>query len=188
MDNCTPRVICMFTKSNFIIPSKFKPFIAKWARQNKQNVLWTLKKKSMSMGTKGNGDGLKFGHWLPLLMDSIWVKRTTFCHLSISSFFKVEFHATSVNGLLVNNLLLWSSMCVCNVALQGLTMPSCEAIYNFISTTIELFASSVELGCRAWSCICNCCNSSSPIATNSSRASIWLSTFSNSLQASSFAF
>jgi hypothetical protein len=73
---------------------------------------------------------------------------------------------------LVNNLLLRSSKCMCNVALQALTMPSCEAIYNFISTTIELFASFVELGCRAWSCICNCCNSYSPIATSSSQASM----------------
>ncbi len=123
----------------------------------------------------------KFGHQLPLLMDSTWLERITFCHLNILSFSKVEFHASFINGLLVDNLLLWSSKCMCNVALQALTMPSCEAIYNFISTTIELFASFVELGYRAWSCICNCCNSSSLVATNSTRASIWLSTFSNSL-------
>jgi hypothetical protein len=77
---------------------------------------------------------------------------------------------------LANNLL-WSSKHICNIALQVLTMPSCEAIYNFISTTIKLSTSFVELGCMAWSCICNYCNFFSPVAIGSNWTSIWPSTF-----------
>jgi hypothetical protein len=84
------------------------------------------------MGTKGNGDGL----WLSIITSHGFnLSKKNSLLLLESSFSEVEFHASSADGLLVNNLL-WSSKCMCNVALQALTMPSCEAIYNFISTTI----------------------------------------------------